>query len=1665
MVPSYFAVIEAIPLTANGKVDRKALPDPLTNRFIKKEEYVAPSNEIEEKLAEIWQEVLHVEKIGVYDDFFGLGGNSILAITLLNKISKSTGFTLALASLFESPTILELSKKMGNQEKDKGLTLPGLLVDPQKSHAPFPLTDIQQAYWVGRSGLYELGGVGTHSYAELYLRELDVERLNKAINMMIDRHDMLRMVITEDGQQRILEKTEPYKVQLLDMRACTPEEEEQKFLSLRNELSHQFFSGHTWPLFDIRVSIFRDGTYKLHYSIDMLLFDASSSIIFFKELVAFYLDNDRKLPGLSLSFRDYVLTEQSLKGTELYNRSRQYWTDRIHSLPKAPELSLAKTPGEIGHVKFSRQSLQVSSTKWNKLKDKTIAAGVTPTVFILQCFGEVMRRWSKTDHFTLNLTLFNRLPFHEDVNNILGDFTSLTLLEMNYREAKVFKDRLKDTQYQLWSDLEHRYFSGVEVQRELSRATGETITMPVVVTSTLGLENNENKQTNTRETDKETRVELKEAYSISQTPQVWIDCQIKEQEGCLQVDWDSVKELFPGSLLEDMFAAFEGLLTKLAEEDSLWEAQTIDLIPTSQQRLHALANETINAYPDKLLHGLFTEQVKQRGEKRALVTREKTLTYGELYQISTHMGEQLRNLGAKPNELVAIVMDKGWEQVAAALGIQFSGAAYLPIDASLPHERILRLLEIGEVKIVVTLSTIIKGVKLPATLKTLLVDQIKTQGKAESSTISYQKSSDLAYVIFTSGSTGDPKGVMIDHRGAVNTILDINQRVGITEKDCCFALSSLNFDLSVYDVFGMLAAGGTLVIPAPEEQKDPSAWVRYLQREKVTVWNSVPALMQMLVEHAGEDNQTLALKQVLLSGDWIPVSLPDKIKELSPGVNVISLGGATEASIWSIYYPIDKVDSTWKSIPYGKPLSNQRFYVLKADMTPCPEWVPGDLYIGGIGLAQGYWKDDKKTSSSFVIHPTTGQRLYKTGDLGRYLPDGNIEFLGREDFQVKIQGHRIELGEIETALKGHKHIEAAVVDAKTVGNAKKLVAYIVPKQEAVDKDKVGGLALSGNTITDKTERTLFKLGQKGIRNIDTELVELTKGDFGEITLRDVCRSYKFNDEKISFEKFSGIFTCLRQKDLEGVPLPKYLYPSAGSLYPVQTYVYVGEGKVEGVEGGYYYYSPKVNGLYKTSDKHVGKIKTKSIEKGSEQGVLVFLISDQGAIEPMYGTYAEDFSHLEAGYMGQLLHASLPQGLGLQYVEPEKGYGNYFKLGQNHRLQQVFSIGCGYPIEEERSVHQGEIVESIPAREGELRISLMHIADTKSLTLSFEERKSYRSFTGSAIPQAALSALLSVLKNLQTQPSIKSEGLRIYVHLKEGRVEQLQGGVYLLEVRSMQLIRQNIVDDLKVLFAGSEAIYNEAAFSIIIASKKTKESQRKDIQYSVGYIGQLLMNVSTKHNIGLCAIGIVDQKALHEKMDIQPDYEVLHSFLGGNVSRQQIESMDAPTQKALTAEEEIREYLGSILPEYMVPSYFAVIEAIPLTANGKVDRKALPDPLTNRFIKKEEYVAPSNEIEEKLVRIFQEVLGIEEVGMNDNFFELGLNSMQIIGVSNTIKKELNKKIEIVDLFMLPTIRKLSNNLAGNDIKENDNRNDKIDAGKKNYNKLLNKKIKTDSHEQI
>lgn len=788
-----------------------------------------------------------------------------------------------------------------------------------------------------------------------------------------------------------------------------------------------------------------------------------------------------------------------------------------------------------------------------------------------------------------------------------------------------------------------------------------------------------------------------------------------------------------------------------------------------------------------LLHTLFDKVAVTYPNKIAILYEGIEITYGELYNKSLYLTNCLLTKKLQIGTIVPIIFHKGLEQIICVLGILRAGLAYLPIDLESPEDRIITLLSIAKSSVVVTCHeidrTLLKNIKCSKIyLEQIILNSINYDDQFINIKILPDS---LAYIMFTSGSTGIPKGVMISHKSATNTIWDINNKFEVNENDKILAVSSLHFDLSVYDIFGILSVGGTLVIPNFNEIKDPVALYKLIKYTEVTIWNSVPMIMDTLVEYIEINGYCLEnLRLIMLSGDWIPVKLPLSLRKYSrkDNMQIVSLGGATEASIWSIYYTIKNVNLEWKSIPYGKPLKKQTVYVMDYELNICPSWTVGELYIGGQGIALGYLGNEEQTIKSFIIHPKTSERLYKTGDWGKYLPDGNIEFVGRKDLQVKIRGYRVELCEIESVILKYEGIDKAIVIP--INNSNDLSAFIVLKMSVIiNKDDlrnflknklppymipinftildklpltsigkidrscleemlnsqnkpsqpeeasdhslnetvkdivceimhVDNLSFNDNLIEkginsievvrianalekqfhyrpplnvfykeptisaivkkySENIRTLqnitpplvglnksngwttndliligkdkeeFKDKQKNIRNdlIDTAIVELEKAAKEESSRYLINRSYRdFLKVEINNKYFSKFIACLQYINLNHKP--KYLYPSAGGLYPIHTYFYIKKNTIEGISGGTYYYHPGhhslvyiTDGMKITPEIHDPFINRSIAEKSA---FSIFLIAKKSSIVPVYNNMSRDYCLLEAGYMGMLL---------------------------------------------------------------------------------------------------------------------------------------------------------------------------------------------------------------------------------------------------------------------------------------------------------------------------------------------------------------------------------------------------------------------------------------------
>ncbi|GHO56591.1 non-ribosomal peptide synthetase [Ktedonobacter robiniae] len=907
-----------------------------------------------------------------------------------------------------------------------------------------PLSFEQQRLWL--TDQLAPGNPAYNSPLALRLRGvLDRAAIQRALKEIMWRHEVLRTSFGVQDEQpvQVVHSDADLHLRSIDLCALPESEREAVAYKLACEEAQRPFDITQGPIFRVLLMTIGEEEHILTLVFHHIAVDAWSIVIFFRELTALYdayqQQKELPLPPLTLQYADYALWQrQTLQGPKL-DGLLTYWREHLANLPTLrlptdyPRLAGPAFTGE-------KQTILLSSTLKRKLLAISQHNQATLFMTLLTAFQILLTRYSGQEEIVIGTSVAGRM--RKELEDLIGFFINMLILRTVLPGSLNFHKALQHVREECLQAYAHQDLPFERLVQELhpERDSAGMLLFQVLFQSVESL------------SESGTFPGLVvEPYALQTgTSKFDLLVSIREPGKEISVELEYNTALFRAETIERLLGHYLSLLEALMEHPE----QPIQELPVLTKReWHTMIsawNQTETPFSDDLcLHQLFERHVAQQPGALALSYEEQELTYAQLDVRANQLAHYLRRLGVGPDVIVGLCVERSVEMVVGILGILKAGGAYAPLDPNYPEERLAFLLKETRASVVLTQRRLLAN--LPAQERYVIcldsdwtrIEQV--QGDAPLSDVA---PTNLAYVISTSGSTGRPKGIAIPHRGVVNNITDLNRRFQVGPGDSVLALSSLSFDMCVYDVLGILAAGGRIELPSASLSKDPAHWAQLLVRKRITLWNSAPSLLDLLVTHC-EQTQTgpLHLRLALLGGDWVPVTLPDRLKMLAPGIEFISLGGATEASIHSIIYPVEATDPNWKSIPYGRPMANQEAYILDANFQPVPVGIPGELHLGGIGLARGYLNRPDLTAEKFVPHPfarEAGERLYKTGDLARYREDGVIELLGRLDFLVKIRGLRIEAGEIEATLKQHPAIREAVVLARDDrAGDKQLVAYIV----------------------------------------------------------------------------------------------------------------------------------------------------------------------------------------------------------------------------------------------------------------------------------------------------------------------------------------------------------------------------------------------------------------------------------------------------------------------------------------------------------------------------------------------------------------------------------------------------------------------------------------------
>ena len=905
---------------------------------------------------------------------------------------------------------------------------PEIKRQPASRYDSFPLTELQHAYWVGEQGVYRQATT-PYFYFEYDLPDLPLAHFAVAFEALVRRHDAFRLQVSQDATQRVLPYQGAINAEFVDLRDFEQQARESWLAFPRDNIQQLLPPLDSGQPYFIKVAR-THGSCRLFLGLRLHIIDGPSVRVIFQDFLNFlqqadHLDASRIEP-LPLSFRDYVLARQALANQRL-DSDQDYWLSRLESLPSSPQLPLAKAASSAEQTTFRRLSGCFSHEQWLQLQDGARRYGVSANAVLCQLFADVLRQWSQEKAFSINM-LASQRPFDDpEMPQLIGNCGSTIIVQCD-NELADFAGRTRQLHKQMLADFSHSSYSGVSVIQALQsqRCSGDSPMMPVVFTS--GIQSSSNPASGASDSL------LTKVFSKVHTPQVWLDHQVVTEQGRVWYYWDFVEEVFPEGLIQEMFSLYQLQIERLCR--TLDWSSILDAyhLPT-HSGLHV---DTGYERPAGHLLTGFLSQVESTPENIALIWNDQRWSYRQLLGEARQLAAYLQSSGVKERDPVALQIEKGARQVIGILATLLVGAFYIPIDKTQPVQRRNQILSQSDCSWLLTAGKQDHD-SLPEHVSVL---DVCRRGSVDDFVTVDIPADATAYVIFTSGSTGVPKGVEMNHGAVLNTLADVTERFSLTPQDRVIGLSAYNFDLSVFDVFATLGIGASIVMPCESAVPDPEHWLSLCTQYKVTVWNSVPALMEMAWQTATRevrDQAFASLRLIMFSGDWIPLAQARQILEQLPNTCLYSLGGATEAAIWSNYYSVTEVDPAWRSIPYGHSLNGQKLCVLDEQLRPCPAWASGEIYIAGHGLANGYYHDNERTSLSFIRHPVTGERLYRTGDLGCYKPSGCIDILGRVDFQIKLNGYRIELGEIEAALDQCKDVHQAC--SLVIGNS--LVAFVV----------------------------------------------------------------------------------------------------------------------------------------------------------------------------------------------------------------------------------------------------------------------------------------------------------------------------------------------------------------------------------------------------------------------------------------------------------------------------------------------------------------------------------------------------------------------------------------------------------------------------------------------
>ncbi|MCB9096284.1 MAG: amino acid adenylation domain-containing protein [Arcobacter sp.] len=1528
MVPSALVYLEELPLTINNKIDKSKLPD------IKRSYNCNfhPRDELEMKLWEIWSEILNLRdlKPNIENNFFSSGGNSILAIRLTSKINNEFESDVKIRDIFSTQTIKALAPMIKNSVGEFKYK-PFLIfeIDEENLFYPFSLNNIQQSYYLGRSSNFELSNISTHIYSEYIYKKLDLDKLEKSLNLLIERHLALRTIFV-NGYQQYLKEYSGYKIKLYNLNS------EDELIELRDQYSHKVYDPSIFPLFDVFVSKL-GYEYVLHISFDALIIDMSSFQILFKEWQELYNNPDLELKKLNVSHRDYIFQCERIRQSELFYKCSEYWLNKLKEYNFNVNLPLKTNPFEIANPKFERISKVIPCDKWNKLLKKLQDTGISATSLILSIYARVICYWSGQEQLCLNLSLFNRLPLHPQINDIIGDFTVLELFDYHDNNLVSITKKLNEIHEKLWEDIDHSLFDGIDffrLIREKNIVSEDKAIAPIVLTSMLGQNALDLSLNNSH---------LGVKYAISQTAQLWLDNKAYETEKGFIAEWDYVSELFDKNEISQMhhiycsmieyFAEVEWSNTSFPKIDNFVNQLTEFRENRKNQNFYHVYSASSDIYEDFLFPNTPPEKISilDLGDN-------KNYSYNQLNrQISLFAKYiirvcELKNIGIENNNIY-VLLESTYHMILTRFALMKSGYPFLDIDYKIDTSSLEKILKDNFVNIIIVsrkfLELKVIPIKLLSNFEVIVIEDILEEflvnldlkndlNKIKFPLLSWK---DIACIKLTLNPQDKIEKNIFSYADINNQVETFNNTFSLKGDDNVLLLNDYLKETDIFYLFSSFMKGSTLIVCSSNDLKKYD-YKKIIEKYEITFWYIPLKFAYEFIEYIEQEQCFCKLKIILKNKNNVQLHLPYKLKKLFPESQILILHIARGYLFaWNI------VDETLDKncMLKGRLLNNQILEVLNHYYEVCPLNVYGKIFIQKFNKFELNEEGDSINNLSY---------LYDTNCVAKFDKSGFIEIDSSTSQISDMHISSMLFQKLNFAISEFQGIKESFILIQNEKNKKYLVLYVVPDSTEYSKTRFKYIDENEFRLSRKGVLTHLKpkyhitpiinendfRSRKSYRNFEAETVDLEviRTTCNEV-IEDVKKSnqVKYPKKKLNGEILNKIFSPISGIELDDRLLIKYKYPSGGSTYSIRCFFYL-DNDLEHISKGYYYYNPID---YSLCDCDASLYYSEKLNFKLQGNTLYFIVN-WPSIKPLYGELSKRFVYIEVGHMISLISEELSKN----------------------------SINYCLSVEELDLDEDNTLVAKIILKDG---------SKFSNIDLGFNY----------------------LIKN---------------------------------DIVSFKSIQNSIQYDLDKTSIFDRAPEFENLLSMSNALISIDGKYNKENLVLSGFLFQKISELLCKKNIGSCMLGFTPYK------------KSLYLMAVGKITFDEKCKSNSLTDTISLSEIISRRAQRTLKNSIFFHKCF-VIEHLPFISQDFIDFSKLPK---IEEVDDNNIVAPKNDNEQKIAKIWSEVLEIplSEIGINNNFFRLGGNSLLAMQLIGKLNRDLGSKYKVSDIYKYKNIEKLVQILA-------------------------------------